>query len=1574
MARTQLTGGQVKDGDITRLDINTTISGSALIRKVGTSDFLSIASTGVDQGTGDVTIGIGRSPFDIYVGNSTLTNYVLGTNVAITNADTIISAFGKVQGQLNAKGTGTVIGTGTSNRVTKWTAAGTIGDSQITDNGSVVSMSGNLLVGTAVDNGFRLRVNGGGYFEGSVAVPTLSSVYTYAPTNYVQGNNASLLAQTPMTIVWHDLFAFNKVVAPTFETSVDGIAWTTGTRNDNLFAQKENQAIVVLSYATQKAVRWTWNSSGLGFSSGAWLVIGHTYSNPAPIKTITFESSTDGVVWTNRHTSTYSTVGDTIFHYISSYGGDTRLRVTITIAASQTADIILASVKLLTNRPGNQGYGSEFQFPYTWDASQNMTVGGQSISAPRLISSIATGTAPLTIASTTLISNLNADLLDNQHGSYYLDYNNFTNKPTIPVVVPAALTKVDDTNVTITLGGTPATALLQGVSLTLGWTGTLADGRIASAVTWNNKENGLGNPSVNGYVLSSTTAGVRSWIPLPTPGGSGTVTSIAAGVGMNFTTITSSGSITLGTPSSLTDATTNSVSGTTHTHAITTFAASGTSPVSVTGGKVLGSAMAVSLNAAYGDTQNPYASKAANLVLASPNGAAGVPTFRALVAADIPALPYGTGTVTGTGAAGQVSFWTGANSQSGTNNFIWDNANLKITAQNPTYFLNTDAANTTNRQSKIVFQRQGVSKWMLYNDFGANNFQNFSIKDVEADVDRFVIRESGNIGIGVTNPLEKLEVDGTIKTTGARTSSMFNGNVALKGDAGGWVNMLQIVGNAGTIRGGFGALGGADNINYNFIGAAYNAPIAVFLPNGNVGIGTTSPQSKLEVQASTTLYDSVKSITLTHAEPTVYSGFIGLRQEGLAYSLLTFGTRSASTDYMETLNVGNGKVGIGTTAPSEKLEVNGAILASQSITIGSGGSIYPGSIYSNTNFGMYFRAKQASPALSQFSWVTAGGSDLMTIDPSGNVGIGTNSPQAKLHVENDLNSTSILAIFRNPNAGTSARNVVYWSNDLGHVAGIDLFGSNYDSGSQADDIAGALRMFGGGVGGIAIRATDTTNGTIRFYTGAPERMRIAANGNIGISTTNTPSKLTMAGALGGTVGAGGASLRIVNTDTGNYASIGAGIVGTTNSGMQFSVDGVSSMVISSGGNVGIGTTNPTVKLQVAGDITLGEGTAIDAPRNIKFDSNITISNSTLGGMRWFNHQWDSLVKASIVAITDGVLSKGALVFSTGDTGLNAGEKMRISSNGNVGIGINAPTQKLQVEGNLLVNGFVGSIDNGVPGGNKAFMIEGFPNAINSGYESGLSLKVFHYDGANFGYLEGLRILSDGRVGIGTTSPGVKLQIDGTGDASSNDLFRLTKPGGYGTSTFYQSYDNTYFTNGKNFNIKVEALPMFTLAIDNSAANARVIFPNGNVIIGTGTDNGSGAVLQVNGKTSGVAATASNHYVTKAQLDAAGRPYKVYTALLSQSGTNAPTAIVLENTLGGTVVWTRTGTGNYTAALTGAFTSNKTAFFINTYLGAYSVGVQYGSVNNFLIDTRVASTNTFTDGLLVGNTIEVRVYP
>lgn len=104
--------------------------------------------------------------------------------------------------------------------------------------------------------------------------------------------------------------------------------------------------------------------------------------------------------------------------------------------------------------------------------------------------------------------------------------------------------------------------------------------------------------------------------------------------------------------------------------AVTSVAAS--SPVASSGGLT----PTISLAASYGDTQNPYASKTANYVLAAPSGSAGAPSFRALVAADLPGftgslatngyqmLPSGLmiqwGTYTSTNDSPQTFTWTHA--------------------------------------------------------------------------------------------------------------------------------------------------------------------------------------------------------------------------------------------------------------------------------------------------------------------------------------------------------------------------------------------------------------------------------------------------------------------------------------------------------------------------------------------------------------------------------------------------------------------------------------------------------------------------------------------------------------------------------------------------------------------------------------------------------------------------------------------------------------------------------------------------------------------------------------------------
>jgi len=116
-------------------------------------------------------------------------------------------------------------------------------------------------------------------------------------------------------------------------------------------------------------------------------------------------------------------------------------------------------------------------------------------------------------------------------------------------------------------------------------------------------EPALGLPASNGYVLSSTTAGVRSWIAISGSSG-GTVTSIAAGVGMDFATFTTSGSIVLGTPSTINTSSANTASGTTHTHSLNLSGRSIDTQFSLSGGGTLGSDRILYLT---GDVASPSA-------------------------------------------------------------------------------------------------------------------------------------------------------------------------------------------------------------------------------------------------------------------------------------------------------------------------------------------------------------------------------------------------------------------------------------------------------------------------------------------------------------------------------------------------------------------------------------------------------------------------------------------------------------------------------------------------------------------------------------------------------------------------------------------------------------------------------------------------------------------------------------------------------------------------------------------------------------------------------------------------------
>lgn len=160
--------------------------------------------------------------------------------------------------------------------------------------------------------------------------------------------------------------------------------------------------------------------------------------------------------------------------------------------------------------------------------------------------------------------------------------------------------------------------------------------------------------------------GTDNWNTLPYFGSAGTVTSVGAlTLGTSGTDLSSTVANGTTTPVITLNVPTASASnrGVLSSADWTTFnnkgngtvtSVTGTSPVNSSGGAT----PAISLASGYGDTLNPYASKTANYVLASPDGSSGVPTFRAIVASDIPTLNQNT-TGTASNVTGTVAFANG---------------------------------------------------------------------------------------------------------------------------------------------------------------------------------------------------------------------------------------------------------------------------------------------------------------------------------------------------------------------------------------------------------------------------------------------------------------------------------------------------------------------------------------------------------------------------------------------------------------------------------------------------------------------------------------------------------------------------------------------------------------------------------------------------------------------------------------------------------------------------------------------------------------------------------------------------
>tara|TARA_Y100000022_G_scaffold5781_1_gene4739 strand:+ start:304 stop:4212 length:3909 start_codon:yes stop_codon:yes gene_type:complete len=572
-----------------------------------------------------------------------------------------------------------------------------------------------------------------------------------------------------------------------------------------------------------------------------------------------------------------------------------------------------------------------------------------------------------------------------------------------------------------------------------------------------------------------------------------------------------------------------------------------------------------------------------------------------------------------------------------------------------------------------------------------------------------------------------------------------------------------------------------------------------FFDGGNVGIGTRVPGLKLHVHSgadndNTILESSDTAVTLTLKDSTG-TAKIESRND------FRFSNNAGADEIMRL--TADGKVGIGTTSPGSLLHVapKNNVDADGATTNESYFKVYDNStsgLGQGRNGGVVYIDANYYASTSDVLHVLGRGESKFVIKGSGNVGIGTTDPGAKLDVHGQgadiavtwtdstdpqnpvvkssalLGSTSvgdgILQLYNADGTTSSRIRTDADSYVLGGNFGIGTTNINYrlDVKEAANNTYAARIWNGGGDSyGLLVKTNSglSENFPILDLENVSSNVfRVQANGNVGIGTTIP-----------------GARLEIINTNTTTAESYGLSVQGGGNSSSTgyslraLDQSGNVDFFVRGDGNVGIGTTEPVSILHVNKSVnTTNTGLTISNYDNtagtnqaIRLDFGLARNSGALKP-----YAGRILVGKEDDWVSDDKEINSFMSFNVFEENAIS-EKMRITSNGNVGIGTTDPgTNKLDVQGTvsvgasststsagyIKVQGYRNVADQGVLGhirfdnqneGNTAGKIE-----VYAGGSTTTGTMRFHTSGS-----EKMRIAANGNVGIGTTNPGAPLEVD-----------------------------------------------------------------------------------------------------------------------------------------------------------------------------------------------------------------------